>query len=170
MCKELVAPLNLQAQHIDSLAQQMRVLIAINQRLLTVMDNAAGMPEGEPYIIDQPNPTTGAIYYGAVIPQASILRALCLSTAQSGGIVTVYIKSAYALGDPRVAGTPTGVRVIWRGATTSQFPVSLSWRVRLPAGSQLGIATAGTAETNLNLSAIVDQVTATASEDFYGRR
>ena len=170
MCKELIPSLDLQAQHINELGQQMRILIAIQQRMLDVLNTAQGLPLGDPYIIDALAPAQNAITYGAAIPQASILRALSLAPTQTGALLTVYIRSPYALGDARVAGVPAGNRVIWRGAVTSQFPVSFAWRVRLPAGSQLGVSTAAAGETELVLNAIIDQAEPTATDQFYGRR
>ena len=170
MCKELIPSLDLQAQHINELGQQMRILIAIQQRMLDVLNTAQGLPLGDPYIIDAANPATNIIQYGAIIPQASILRQLSLSTNSGSGLITIYVQSPYAITDPNVIGTPAGNRAIWRGAFGINLPVTFDWRVRLPAGSKLGIATNAPSETHITLCAIIDQAEPTATDQFYGRR
>ena len=169
MCKELLPSLEQHAIHLDSLAQQMRVLIAIQQRMLQLLDNATGLPLGDAYILDQANPVANTVYNGALIPQASIVRQLSVAQHGAAGIITVYLKAPAVLGDPRVAGTPSGAKVIWRGGVAVDSPISLNVRVRIPAGGQLAIATAGAAVTNLNLNAIIDQAEATATSQFYGQ-
>ena len=170
MCKELIPSLEQHSIHLDSLAQQMRVLIAIQQRMLDVLEKAEGLPLGDPYIIDALAPAQNVITYGPVIPQASILRNLSIAPTAASVVVTVYVKSAYAIADSQVKGVPAGNRVIWRGGVDSLFPVTFPWRTRLPAGSQLGIATSATTETELVLNAVIDQVEATSTDQFYGRR
>ncbi len=170
VCKELLPSLEQHSHHLDSLSQQMRVLIGIMQRMDDVLRDAFGLPAGDPYIIDQAAPVAGTLYDGAKVPQAAILRQLSISQHGGAGIITLYLKSAYALGDPRVPGTPSGARVIWRGSVGADVPVQSDFRIRIPAGSTLSISTNGAAVTNLNLNAVIDQVDATAVDSFYGRR
>ena len=170
MCKELIPDLQQHTAHLSTLAEHMNVLIGVQQRMLDILEATFGLPSGDPYIIDVASPAANAITDGAKITQASSLRHFSIVSHGAAGIVTLYIKNQYALGDTRAPGTPNGARILWRGGVGADVPVPLDMRARIPAGSTLSIATAGAGVTNLNLNAVIDQVESTAIDQFYGRR
>ena len=162
------------------LAPILVTMIGMLQRILDELDDAFGMPRGDPVIQDIPSPAQNTVYYSTPVPVAAVLRSLTVSH-NGAGKITLYLvgKNAgpHALAATQLDGNVGGTarilcRPIWISQMNAQetcVPVD-GIRVRVPAGCAIGIATNQAAIANIGFAAMVDQLDTRAIPWHYGRR